>query len=204
MNLYGQGCAKIDKSALGTTELHCAACDGNLGELLRALLTCKHSINEPNIYGETPLHWSCHNPYPVQQVLLSSKANPNARDCEGNTPLHWACQEDNLIAVKALLANGADIDSENEDYETPIEIACQNGSRETFGFLLDRSSETCDLLSLICQYDQPQLLEDLLSNPKQHHSTSQIQMAVQTASAFNRKECSAILSRHVNNKPNQQ
>jgi ankyrin repeat protein len=70
-------------------------------------------------YGtRTPLHvatdWPGYFPNGPQVVrmLIASGADPNARPApDDETPLHWAASSDDVDALDALLAAGADIDA---------------------------------------------------------------------------------------------
>lgn len=47
----------------------------------------------------------------------------DAKDIYGNTALHLACEEDRQEEAKLLVANGADVFSENREKKTPLDLA---------------------------------------------------------------------------------
>ncbi|XP_010207486.1 ankyrin repeat domain-containing protein 22 [Colius striatus] len=57
------------------------------------------------------------------RMLLRAGANVNATDFSGNTALHYACEMRNQAVIPLLLEAHADTSIENQDGETPLDIA---------------------------------------------------------------------------------
>ncbi len=60
---------------------------------------------------------------------------------DGSTPLHLAAHHDDLAAVKALLAAGADAKATNRYGVTPLSLACVNGNATIVRALLDAGAD---------------------------------------------------------------
>ncbi|KAM9336786.1 ankyrin repeat domain-containing protein 22 [Symphorus nematophorus] len=59
----------------------------------------------------------------LMNEVLSSSVNIDAVDCKGNTALHYASQRKSLRLVRLLLDRNADTNVQNNDGETPLDIA---------------------------------------------------------------------------------
>ncbi|XP_044035899.1 ankyrin repeat domain-containing protein 22 isoform X2 [Siniperca chuatsi] len=59
----------------------------------------------------------------LMQAVLSSSVNIDAVDYKGNTALHYVCQRESHRLVPLLLERNADTDIQNNDKETPLDIA---------------------------------------------------------------------------------
>ena len=66
----------------------------------------------------------------------------NAKDGAGHTRLTHAAMAGDADAVRALIADGADIETGDEDERTPLLYAAKNGHAETVRVLLDNGAET--------------------------------------------------------------
>lgn len=62
-------------------------------------------INDRDVDGATPLHWTAWRNMPeFMDLLLKNNADPNlVEDQDGCTPLHWAVDQNHLEAVEKLL-----------------------------------------------------------------------------------------------------
>jgi ankyrin repeat protein len=85
----------------------------------------------------TPLHASIHGikrgTFPaVVQLLLKYGANPNTRNIRHQTPLHTLLSDnpDRLDAFRILVEHGADVDAEDGDGMTPLQLSLEGGHEE--------------------------------------------------------------------------
>ncbi|KAK6177454.1 hypothetical protein SNE40_015550 [Patella caerulea] len=95
--------------------------------------TNKHLINSRDENGLTPLHYAVREEnLCALGTLLDLQAEShtnliNTQDKEGLTPLHYAVEKGNIEMVRELLHRGADVSiEENDDFLTPLSIACKN------------------------------------------------------------------------------
>ncbi len=68
-------------------------------------------INEPNAYGNTPLHVACYNGQDVVvNELIECGANVNQVNEKGFAPLHFtAASRHAALCLELLVCNGADV-----------------------------------------------------------------------------------------------
>lgn len=68
-------------------------------------------MNEPNAYGNTPLHVACYNGQDVVvNELIDCGANVNQKNEKGFTPLHFAAASTHgALCLELLVGNGADV-----------------------------------------------------------------------------------------------
>lgn len=68
-------------------------------------------INEPNAYGNTPLHVACYNGQDVVvNELIDCGANVNQVNEKGFAPLHFtAASRHGALCLELLVCNGADV-----------------------------------------------------------------------------------------------
>eukprot|EP00949_MAST-11_sp_MAST-11-sp1_P000334 g334.t1 len=72
-------------------------------------------------------------------------ADVNAQNAAGRSPLHFACQYGATDVAKLLLSNGAAVDIEDLDGNTPLILACgsnNHGQISTIKLLLQRGAST--------------------------------------------------------------
>lgn len=71
-------------------------------------------INEPNAYGNTPLHVACYNGQDVVvNELIECGAKVNRVNDKGFTPLHFtAASRHGALCLELLVCNGADVNIE--------------------------------------------------------------------------------------------
>ena len=77
----------------------------------------------------------------VIKSVIRNSTDLNAKDQYGLTLLHYAVLDENIDIMMVLLDNGANIDIENNDKETPLYLAFMNGKAESVKFLIEREAE---------------------------------------------------------------
>src|SRR5580765_6520291 len=60
--------------------------------------------------------------------LVAAHANVNAAELDGATALHWAAHWDDHEIADLLLRAGANVNASTDLGETPLSLACRNGS----------------------------------------------------------------------------
>ncbi len=134
--LMAFGATPAIRNNAGLAPLHIAARKGNLRVVQALLSGSQTNVNIQSKTGETPL---CYTDSPViASCLLARRANPNKGDKAGNTPLHRAILTENWELADILLQKGADINIENDDGFTPINVA---QSVEAVQYLLDHGAD---------------------------------------------------------------
>ena len=74
--------------------------------------------------------------------LISEKADVNGAQGDGTTALHWAAYNDDLEIAKTLVAAGASVKATTRDaFETPLFMACRNGSVAMLDLLIKAGSD---------------------------------------------------------------
>lgn len=120
--------SKTYNTSTGSTLLHFAALEGNLGNC-KYLLKIGVPINRMNKYGETALHWAAKSGWiHVVSYLLEKGAVPDQCDSDKNTALHWAAEYNHPHLVSILIENGCSIYDRNNEGHTPISLAVLNES----------------------------------------------------------------------------
>jgi ankyrin repeat protein len=80
--------------------------------------------------------------------LVRNYPDLNAKDQYGMTLLHYAVLDENIDIMMALLDNGANINIENSDKRTPLDLAFVNRKKESIEYLIEREAdfdfEICD------------------------------------------------------------
>lgn len=107
------------------TLLHYASMYGH-DKCVKFLIEKSANIYAQNKFGNTPLQVaiinSCTNCVEFLIKYSSYTAYINFQNFIGNTPLHIASKFNDIIFIKLLIENGADISIKNENEETPIDI----------------------------------------------------------------------------------
>lgn len=114
----------------GQTPLHYAN-DNTNGRITQLLLKAgaKPTITDKN--GLTPLH-RCKN-VEVAKALIKAGAKINSVDKKGFNALHWAASPREIVnrpTIEFLLKNGIEVDKENLDGKTPLQMAIENEQDE--------------------------------------------------------------------------
>ena|ERR1700677_1649835 len=124
---------------LGRTELHYAACEGDLAKT-QALLAAGAQVELPDDNGWTPLHFAAQaHSVAVSEALLAAGASVNPRDSHGNTPLSKAVFNSrgrgDLIAL--LRRHGADPNIANVHGVSPVALARTIGNFDVKQYFAD-------------------------------------------------------------------
>ncbi len=77
---------------------------------------------------------------PVIEFLLGFGVDVNAKLASNDTPLHWAGFYHSNAAIPVLLDNGADIDLENSDGKTALQLTEQSGNEKGADIIARASS----------------------------------------------------------------
>jgi ankyrin repeat protein len=163
--LLRQGANVSAHDNFNRTPLSIAACKGNL-EIVKLLLE-----EGPNSNDGYPLHYACESGHAeLAQHLIKNGADVNlGRD--DNYPLLIAAARGHLEATKVLIDNGADVHVVDENKETALHWACDNGSEDIISLLIDagcdvnitdRYSMTPLSICLIRKENEPELVRLLL------------------------------------------
>ncbi|KAI4519561.1 ankyrin repeat protein, partial [Schizophyllum commune Tattone D] len=106
--------------------------------------------------------------------LLDLGADVEQRDKYGLTPLHTAALSGRLEAARKLIARGADVATQFEQY-SPIHTAAMNGFQAIVALLLDsgvplddRSAYGCTALHIAAENGHVELVRMLLSRGSDH------------------------------------
>ncbi|KAL4857468.1 26S proteasome non-ATPase regulatory subunit 10 [Chlorella vulgaris] len=111
------------------TALHYAASKG-LTALAQLLLDSGAEVDARDVMRATPLHRAAATGHTgVIRVLLDRQPKPklDARNQEGATPLLLAALGGHQAAALLLTAQGADVEAEDKDGETPLGAAVPHG-----------------------------------------------------------------------------
>lgn len=81
---------------------------------------------------------------PAVEAMLrrsSLQMDINSINSAGLTPLHQAVLDGNIAVTKLLVAHGADVNKQDEDFWTPLHAACAEGHSEIVRFLLTKGAD---------------------------------------------------------------
>ena len=146
-----QNCDINVQNNLGYTPLHSAIAKRNL--LVVKFLAGQEMIDmtKTTLNGDTPLHFACE--YEASGVLVG-KGDANARRKDGKTPLHLAAYLGTSMAITNLglsLKEEAtlNLDSKDNEGNTPLHIAVMNGHAEFTAQLLSRHKRPEQALEIL-------------------------------------------------------
>jgi ankyrin repeat protein len=123
----------------GRTVLISAAARGDL-ELVKFFLSRGVDLNVKDKRGYTALSHALEAMYEdvVEALLNRPELDPNCRGLNGRPALIAYVWRDNKDRVEKLLAHGADVNAQDNDGDTALHGAAQNGNVEIMGLLLDK------------------------------------------------------------------
>jgi ankyrin repeat protein len=145
--LLGHGADVELRDKFLNTPLILAAYNGHV-DAVRLLLEHNADVNSQNDRGRTPLHnaircdrFKADRPQ-IVQLLLKHGANANIRNYnKRRTPLHLASKRADLLDIlRLLLEHGADLDAEDKDGKTPLQLSLERGHHEVTRFLSEHST----------------------------------------------------------------
>ncbi|XP_061496058.1 ankyrin repeat domain-containing protein 26 isoform X2 [Rhineura floridana] len=200
-SLASDGAYVVRRKELG--QLHRAAVDGNMGDLLR--LVYKHDINEPDKDSRTPLHLACANGYTdIVTFLVDHKCHLNLCDNEGRTPLMKAVQCQQEFCAIYLLEHGADSNILDIHNNTALHFAASNSSLSITKHLLEHKADieaqnedgSTPLIVAVIENNR-EMVEFLLEKGASVHATDNLgRTPLLTAAADKKRDLTNILLRH--------
>jgi ankyrin repeat protein/serine/threonine protein kinase len=132
------------RNGKSTTLLHIAAKMG-FKELAQQLIKDGANVAIGDVRKRTPLHYAA-----TKEVAALLVLNINARDESGDTSLHLAVHDNRPEIVSFLIANGAKLNVENIEGNTPLHLAIQynhlhpdftHNRLEIVSFLIDNGAK---------------------------------------------------------------
>uniref|UniRef100_A0A8C4HH88 Ankyrin repeat domain 52a n=1 Tax=Dicentrarchus labrax TaxID=13489 RepID=A0A8C4HH88_DICLA len=138
--LVSRSADKSCKDKQGYTPLHAAAASGHI-EIVKYLL--RMGIDEPNGFGNTPLHVACYmGQEAVATELVNHGANVNQPNKCGYTPLHLAAVSTNgALCLELLVNNGADVNQQSKEGKSPLHMAAIHGRFTRSQILIQNGGE---------------------------------------------------------------
>nr|XP_045618775.1 transient receptor potential channel pyrexia-like isoform X1 [Procambarus clarkii]XP_045618776.1 transient receptor potential channel pyrexia-like isoform X1 [Procambarus clarkii]XP_045618777.1 transient receptor potential channel pyrexia-like isoform X1 [Procambarus clarkii] len=126
------------------TPLH-AAVEMGWVEGVRELLLKGASVSSRNQYDQTPLHYAAAaRQEEILALLLDSRSSAgaiNLHDMRGTSPLHEGAASGSVVAVKLLLANGANVTAIDKQGESPMHKAAKAGAFGVMVALLQKGGD---------------------------------------------------------------
>lgn len=129
----------------GRSPLHRAAQSG-CDSMVRLFLSMGASIDQPDMYGATPLHFavrgfsSTRGNATAVAILVEHSAALDKQENGGTTPLHIASRNGDTEMVNILLLRHANTNITNEEGKTPLHVAVELGHVEVVRLLVQHSS----------------------------------------------------------------
>ncbi len=131
-----------DETPQKSMSLHDHAKAGNLSGV-KQLLAEGRDVNESDANGASPLHLAAAFDHAeVLAYLVENGADIEAKTREGgHTGLHLAAMRNAEESVKRLLSLKAQVDSRDEQGNTPLALAAQEGSFEAASLLIKNGAD---------------------------------------------------------------
>lgn len=108
------------------------ACLGGHTTILRFIIECKGSINEPsrNEPGARPIHWACVNGHiAIVDILVQAGVPLDVMDNKGCTPLTVAAQYGQTMLAAYLMGKGAQKQLVDKDGDNALHWAAFKGKK---------------------------------------------------------------------------
>jgi ankyrin repeat protein len=126
--------ADVDaKDKNGGTPLYWAAEGGHM-DVAKLLIARGTDVNAKMQRGDTPLYVAAmRGRVAVAELLIAKGADVNTKvQAEGvaGTPLHEAAYHGNVDLAQLLITKGAEINAKDQNGNTPLDIAAQNGHKD--------------------------------------------------------------------------
>ncbi|XP_048247108.1 ankyrin repeat domain-containing protein 50-like isoform X1 [Haliotis rufescens] len=131
----------------GNTDLHDACNRGNLSQVKSILSQGSVDIDRRGTDGRTAVMLAAHwGNSAIFNVIIEKKPDVSKFDKLGNSILHLACLGGDMKIVKYVLSqNMADINSKNQNGETPVMLAALQGQKQLLLFLLGQHADMSPL-----------------------------------------------------------
>ena len=122
------------------TPLHLACHKGDL-DLIKLLME-NGAVSSKTTDGRLPIHYAIlgGNSDCLEYLINTTKDSWLQRDFQGNTLLHYATRTTNSILVEYLLSKGMNVNSLNDQFETPLFNAVRYGNKEIIKILLSNDA----------------------------------------------------------------
>lgn len=119
------------------------ACDIGLPGAAKVTVECGVDINQPDCYGNAPLHQAVECEYnEIANYLIDQGVDVNLRNTSGETPLIIACQGiTNLPIAKRLVEADAKVNVVDESGSTALYSACVMEDEELVNYLLEKGAD---------------------------------------------------------------
>jgi len=121
----------------GRTPLHNAAANGHK-EIVELLIAKGVDVNARDNDGYTPLDWAIMNKLTETADLLRKHGGKTSEELFA---LFKAAEDGNIEAAKQAIANGIDVNAEDDDGRTPLHRAAWRGHKEVVELLIANGAD---------------------------------------------------------------